>query len=52
MIYFYFMCMHIFVHVKLCTICMPDAWGGRKMVLESLGLELNMVVSHDIGSGN
>lgn len=28
------------------TMCMPDTCGGRKMVLDSLELELLMVVSH------
>jgi hypothetical protein len=37
--------MYIFVHVYLCTMCMPGAREGQKMVLNSLGLELNMAVS-------
>lgn len=34
----------------MCAICMSDALGGQKMV--PLELELKIIVSHYVGSGN
>lgn len=34
------------LHVCLCIICMPLAWGGQKGELDALEMELLTVVSH------
>lgn len=44
---FYFICID-YMHG---TMCMPGTCGGRKMVLDSLELELLMVVSHSQSQG-
>ena len=41
-----------FLHVCLCTVCMPDAHGGQRRALDLLKLELQMVVNHCVGARN
>ena len=36
--------------MDVLSACVPGAYGGRKKVLDSLELELHMVVSHNIGA--
>jgi hypothetical protein len=40
-----------FQHVHTCTTCVCDVRNSEE-VLDSLGLELHMVVSHCMGAGN
>lgn len=47
-IYFYSTCMGV---LPACLGRVPGARGGQKSVFESLGLELQIVVSHHVGAG-
>ena len=48
-----FVCMHICVpHVCLCATHMAGSLGGQKRALDPLELELQMVVSSQVGAGN
>lgn len=40
------------LHVDMCTMCVPGACGGQRKVLDPPELELQVVVSHDIGAGD
>ena len=40
------------LHVCMCTICISDASGGQRKAADLLKLELRMIVSHHVGSGN
>lgn len=40
------------LHICLCTMCMPIARGGHKMVSDALELELQNVVIHYVGVKN
>lgn len=40
------------LHVCLCTMCVAGAYGGKKMVLDPLGLELQTIVGLHVGAGN
>lgn len=45
----------MYLCIYLCTTCMPTACtttGGQQRVLDPLELELQMVVSHCVGTGN
>jgi hypothetical protein len=46
------MCMSGFLHVCMCTICVPGALGSQKGEMDPLELELWMVVNHHVGAGN
>ena len=35
----------------VCTTCIPDARGGQQWSLDSMKLELWMVMSHHVASG-
>lgn len=37
-LYFYFICMSVFLHVYLCTACKPDALRGQESVWGSPGI--------------
>lgn len=52
-LYFYFICMDIFLYVYLCTTCKPGALRGQKSVLGPLELELQSVMSCcHVGAGD
>lgn len=51
LIYFVTLCMSVWVTCMSCTMCIPDACGGAKRMLDSLELELEMVMSHQMGAG-
>ena len=40
------------LHVCLCIICMPLAWGGQKGELDALEMESLPIVSHYVGAEN
>lgn len=40
------------MHIGSCPLCMPDAFGGQKMLSDPLELELQIVESHHVGGGN
>lgn len=40
------------LHIYLCNMSGPGAYEGQKKALDSLGLEIQMVVSHHAGAGN
>lgn len=40
------------MYVCLCTTCIFGEHRGQKMVSDPLGLELHMIVSLHVGSGN
>lgn len=42
---FYFLCMNVYLHVGMCTECIPGACGEWGKVLGPLGLQLLKVVS-------
>lgn len=50
-IYFNVMHMAVFLHVYLCTTCIPDAHGGQKKALDSPRTGVT-VLSHHVGAGN
>lgn len=41
-----------FLHLCICTMCVPGAIGGQKGSMDPLELELWMVVNHHVGAGN
>ena len=49
--WFVFMCISVFLHVCLCTMCVPGACRGQKAALGPLGLELHTDVSCSVGPG-
>lgn len=48
-ILFIYLCMSMCMHACMCTMCVPDAWGGQKWASEPLKLELWVVVSRHVG---
>jgi hypothetical protein len=40
------------LHVCLCTICLPGAYGGRRKITGPLDLELQEFSSHHVGARN
>lgn len=47
------LCMWTFcLFVYMCTMCVPSAQGGQKRVLDTLGLELCVIVSYYVDAGN
>ena len=52
-LYFYLVCMGVFLHVYLCTTCKPDVLRGWKSVLDSPGTGAPDSVScHHVGAGD
>lgn len=41
-----------FLHVCVCTVCMPGANGGQEMMLKPLELKSQIYVSDHVGVGN
>lgn len=50
--FFIFMCKSARLHVCMCTTCLPDDLRGWKRALAAWRLELGMVVSLHVNSGN
>lgn len=48
----YFMCMSTCLHVYKHTMCIPDAHGNQKQVLDPLKLELQTTMNYQVGSGD
>lgn len=46
-----FMCEHLACMI-VCTSCMHSACGVRKRVLDLLGLQVQMTISHLVGAGD
>lgn len=46
------MCLRIYLHVCICTTCVPVICGGQTRALALLELELQMFVSHRLGAGD
>ena len=46
-----FVCMYVCA-LCVCTMCVSGAHGGLKKDLDSLGLEMQPVVSYDVGAEN
>ena len=47
------LCVCVFcLHIFLCTMCIAGTQRGQKMVLELLGLELQMVLSLQVDAGD
>jgi hypothetical protein len=46
------MCSRSAYNVYLCTTHVPGVHRGQKTMLDSRELELQMVVSHQVGGGN
>lgn len=47
------LCVRVFcLHVCMCTTCMSGALRSLKSELDSLKVELGMVVSHPVGAEN
>lgn len=44
-IYYYYICMGVFPEVCLFNMCVPSTWWSQKRVLNSLELDLQVVVS-------
>lgn len=47
-----FMCMHVCLHLCMCTMCMLGTCRGQKRPLDPLDLELWMLLSHHVETGN
>ena len=47
-----FMYMNVCLYVYMCTRCMDGALGGQKRTSDPLVLELQVVVSYPVDSGN
>lgn len=45
-------CISVLLCVCMCTICMPDACRGQRRASDSLGLELQKIMSCHMGPGN
>lgn len=41
-----------YLHLRLYTLCVLGALGGQKSASDPLELELNMIMSGHVGSGN
>lgn len=39
------------LHICLCTVCVPCAYGDQRRALAPLNLGLQMVVSYHLGAG-
>ena len=42
------MCMNVCLHICLCTMYVPSAFGVQKRALDPLELESQMTVSHHV----
>ena len=40
-----------YLHVCLCTVCLPAAYGGQERTSVPLKVELQVAVSHYMGAG-
>lgn len=40
------------LYVCLCTLCVPGGFGSQRSMVDSLKLELFVVMSHYVGAGN
>lgn len=50
--YFCLCVLSVLLHLCVCTTCVPDVRGGQKRALDSLILELEMVVNHQVSTEN
>lgn len=46
------MYMIVCLHVCLCTVCVTDAKGDQKRVVDPLEVELQIAVCHTVGARN
>lgn len=46
------MCIGVCLHVRLGTLEGPGALGGKNMASDTLELELEMIVRHQVSAGN
>lgn len=46
------MCMNILLHICICTICLPGALGEQRRALDTLELELQVIVNCHLDSRN
>lgn len=44
--------MNIFLHVRLCTMCVPGDQGDQKTVSDTMELKLQTIVKCNVGAGN
>ena len=40
------------LHISICTMCVPGAYGSQKRALDLLELKLQMVVNYHVSAGN
>lgn len=44
--------MNAFLHVRLCTMCVPGDQGDQKTVSDTMELKLQTIVKCNVGAGN